>query len=278
MRKTYALHHISDPNDPGFSPEAYSLFKHGDASVGRRFGKTLAQKFIEAHCTVLLENDQIVVLPSPYAHIPTAVQTMLEGFTSVLNMWLVEQNRAVTEVSKIWRSVTYRVDYGLMNKEERMQLIQGDQFYVDKNFLAGKLLIFLDDIKITGSHEFVITKMLHELDIQNDYFLLYFAELANPDVHPRIENHLNQYTVKTVDDLEPIIASGQFKFNTRVVKFILGTELSLAVTFLERRTPEFLEELYHLAIGNQYHVFPEYTECLSYLRDSLIGDLLTRDS
>jgi hypothetical protein len=266
MRKRYALHKISDPDAPGFSAEAYSLFKHGHAAFGRSFGKQLAHGFIQTHGADLLQYSSIVVLPSPFAHIPTAVQTIFEGFTSVLNRWLVAQNRAVVESSKISRSVTYRVDYGLMSREERLQLIQGDTFYVDKVFLEGKLLLFLDDIKITGSHEFVIQKMLDAQAVPNDYFLLYFAELVNPDIHPRIEHQLNHHTVKCLDDLEQIIRAGQFNFNTRVVKFILGAELPLTVTFLERRTPEFLEALYDYALGNQYHAFPEYTPCLLYLQ------------
>ena len=39
-------------------------------------------------------------------------------------------------------------------------------------------LIFLDDIKITGSHEKLINKMISEYALPNDTYFLYYAVLA----------------------------------------------------------------------------------------------------
>ena len=64
------------------------------------------------------------------------------------------------ELRKINRTTTYSVDYGELSAKERLKLISNDIFKINENFNGDEILIFIDDIKITGSHEFVIKRML----------------------------------------------------------------------------------------------------------------------
>lgn len=267
LTTSYALHQIYQEDEFAFDPAAYSRFKFGDDLVAKKFGKQLADGFIASYLRDNFITQQIVVISSPYSFIPTATFAMKNYFIHQLNRWLVENNGLVVQEAKVHRTITYKEDYGALSAEQRMQLIGNDSFHIDRAFLQHKTLLFLDDIRITGSHERMILKMVEEYELSNDIHLLYFAELANMEIHPKVENHLNYYEVKSIFDLEDIIKSGYFCFNTRIVKFILNTDFNSFSIFINNQTEEFTNLLYNLALGNGYHTIDAYSPNLTYIKE-----------
>lgn len=262
---------IDDEQDFGFCPDDYSKFKHGSLDVARRFGYALAERFIKNCFSSTYNGQQIVVVPSAYSYIPTASFYMKIFFVRKLNRYLYENGYPITQETKINRTVTYREDYGEMSAQERYRLISGDQFHIDKAFIEGKQLLFLDDVKITGTHERIIIKMLNEFGIDNDAYMLYFAELINPAISPTFENYLNNHFVRNIEDVDKIIKEGEFVFNTRVVKYILNREGEQFDSFIAKQTPAFCEDLYYLAIGNEYFQFESYVENLKKLEKRIFN-------
>lgn len=267
MRKTesFSAFQINNPDNFGFSADEYSRFKYGSRNIARKFGYILADKFI-SHYVNNIREKQLVVIPSAYSHIRTASCLMESFFVDRLNYCLFKLGEPPAEQAKIYRTVTYREDYGEMTAEQRFNLIKGDKFHIDKTYLQNKTLIFIDDIKITGTHERIIVKMLDDFDIQNSSYMLYFAELQNSGINPNIENYLNQYSIKSLYDLDSIIKSEPFVFNTRVVKFILNSEHIECISFLHKQSAEFIKELFYLAIGNFYVQFKDYRQNLVYIQ------------
>ena len=265
MNDIFALHAITAHDAVGFDPAEYSRFKFGDGSVARRFGQELAQGFAAQQLPAIPPTAELVVLPSPYAFIPTASYWMTQAFIRELNRLLVRQDRPVAQEMKINRSITYREDYGNLTFAERIRLIGNDSFRVDAVALAGKTLIFVDDIRITGGHQLVVERMISQYALTNPRVFVYYGQLTNSAVHPNIENYLNYYTVTSLADLTPIIESADFRINTRLVKFILNHEPVQSQPFLEQQPVGFLNELYDMAIGNEYHLIPEYEPTLTVL-------------
>ena len=269
---TYSLHKIDNTANFGFDPNDYSRFKFGDDLVARSFGKSLADGFVKYYLTDNRIADQIVVISSPYSFIPTATFAMKNYFVSQLNRWLAENGGLTVQEAKVHRTITYKEDYGELSAEERMNLIGNDSFHIDRDFLEGKTLLFLDDIKITGSHERMILKMAKAYGLKNEMHMLYFAELVNKEIHPNVENFLNYHQIKSIFDLEKIISNGYFCFNTRVVKYILNTESTSFSIFLERMDHDFIHQLYDLSLGNSYHLMEAYADNLqlikSYIKDN----------
>ena len=268
MLTTYALHHISNTANFGFSADDYSRFKFGDEAVAKTFGTGLATGFIEKLKVKPIEQ-QIVVVSSPYSFIPTATFAMKNYFVYQLNHFLAENNFPVVQEAKVHRTITYKEDYGELNAEERINLISKDSFHIDKVFLTGKVLLFLDDIKITGSHERMILKMVKEYDLQNEIWMLYFAELVNKNIHPNFENHLNYHQVKSIFDLDQIINSNHFAINTRLVKYLLNYEHNSFCVFMQNQTDAFITHLYNMALGNSYHLMESYQVNLNYIKHYL---------
>jgi hypothetical protein len=262
----FSLHQIQAPDELGFRPEEYSRFKHGAENIAQQYGYALADGFV-AHCLATHYNGEpIVVLSSAYSHIPTASFYMKNYFVDKLNGYLFDKKYPVVEEAKIYRTVSYRDDYGEMSAEQRYNLIKGDTFYIDREFLKGKMLVFLDDVKITGTHERIILNMLNQYDLTNTCYLLYFAELTNKSIPPNIENTLNYAYVKSLDEIDAIIKNEQFSFNTRVVKLMLNAQDYLFDHFIEKQNIQFIRNLYYQAIGNEYFKFSKYLRNLTQLK------------
>lgn len=269
MQFSYSLHKIHDQDSITFEPADYSKFKYGDNAIARRFGEELARGFINDWLTDHPISKQIVVFSSPFSFIPTATQAMTTSFMNHLNRWLAQNEFPVVQSSKIHRTVTYKEDYGDLDAEQRMKLIGNDRFHIDASFLKDKFLLFLDDIRITGSHERMINRTIGEHNLQNDSCLLYFAQLTNDTIHPRIENYLNNYLVKSIFDLEEII-QGELVMNTRLVKFILDSNENDFQLFIQNKPESFLMKLYDLALGNSYHLMESYKPNLLFLGNNLL--------
>lgn len=284
---TVSVHQINDQNNLPFSKEEYSKFKFGSKSIARKYGKELFEKvkieIIKEYSQI--DPQQIVVCSSPYNHVPTATNAMKDYFIEYLNEWLVGVEWPVAQQTKIHRFTSYTEDYGAMSAEQRMELIGGDAFHMDLKFMCNKLVLFMDDIRITGAHEKTIISSASinlASDTEDRYstldewctpWFLYYAVLSNDQIDPSIENELNYAAITGLKDIINMMYQRDFTFNTRVVKYILKydhTEFLIAAdAWRIWKGIDLLETLYHLAIGNSYHLVPEYQQNLNYLKQLL---------
>lgn len=141
-------------DDIYFDPEKYSRFKFGCKDSARDFGTELATKFTDSIyyreiCKKLkAKNNRIVVMSSPYVHVPTATFAMKDYFIRSLNAILVEDGLMPVMETKIYRKSSYKEEYGEMTKEQRYKVMSDDSFYVDAQMLKNNICLFLDDIVI----------------------------------------------------------------------------------------------------------------------------------
>lgn len=278
MTENYSLHKIYSDKEFPFSPEEYSKFKFGDKNISRKFGFTLATGFIKQFLSVHPIEQQIVVASSPYDFIPTATFAMKNYFVQKLNEYLVEKGVPVVQETKIHRTVTYKEDYGALSAEDRMKLIGNDKFHMDYKFVEGKTVIYMDDIRITGSHEKMIKNSLLSKVYTGETdraIFVYFAELANPNINPTVENILNYYFVKDLFTLDRVLKNEDWIPNTRVVKYILKKrDDEQFEVFIQFQPMKLLQTVYHLAIGNSYHLMDEYKENIQKIRKILLQNKL----
>lgn len=244
-------HKIDNTAKLTFQEKEYSLFKFGASDIGRRYAAQLLP-LIES----FLANSQkkwksIVVYSSPYDFIPTATHTMALPFYQALKKNPLTQNIEVIW-NKIKRTTTYTVDYGNLSAEERFNLIGGDVFELETIPQPDALLVFIDDIKITGSHERVIRQMLDNYRLSNACLFYYFAILRNGEIPPAFENQLNYAHVNSPERVVELLHRRDFSFNTRMVKYILANPEKAFRFILANMKDEQMRDLIRLSVGNGY--------------------------
>jgi hypothetical protein len=266
VNNSYSLHKIIDENVCPFDANEYSWFKFGDKQYAEKFAAKLFDGFIEKYSDLLLSKKEIIILPSPYLSIPTASNFLCFYFKKFLNSFLFNNNKNASVESKIFRNQTYVTDYGNLSFDERVKLIANDTYYIDRNFINDKLCIFVDDIKITGSHEHTVNKILDQYNVKGDFVFVYFAELVNKEIHPKIENHYNYFAVKSVEDIVDVVNRTNFQYNTRVIKFILNLDEEKFGFLINNISIDKRNELFHLAISNNYHQIIEYQDNIKIIK------------
>ena len=257
MSNRFSLHKILNRDQIPFSPMEYSRFKYGDGAVASNFGAELAHSFILTHVELALL-PKINLFPSPYQFIPTATYTLAMSFLHELNVFRLGHSLPAAKLSRIYRHTTYTQDYGQMSADMRRQLIGSDLFDFEGVRSEDEFLIMIDDILITGSHEFVVGKALEAGGYLNKHIYLYFAELVNQNIDPSIENELNYASVRSHKDFEHILLSPDFQFNTRNIKYLLGLDLGQFAGLIAQLNEQQLRRLTTLAIGNDYHLKSEF--------------------
>ena len=266
MNVRYSLHKIDNAHSCPFSALEYSRFKFGDIAYAEKFAKQLFNGFIAQHEELILSQQEIILLPSPFHSIPTASNFLCFFFKKYLNRFLFKYGKAACKESKIHRRQTYVEDYGNMDYQQRINLISNDTYYLDRAFIAGKCCIFLDDIKITGGHEQTVNNILEQYAVNGEFIFLYFAELVDTSIHPRIENYYNYFDIKSVHDIIRIMNSARFRFNTRVIKYILLMKKHEFEQVIQHITQSKRNELLDLAISNNYHQIKEYRKNILLLK------------
>jgi hypothetical protein len=253
---SYYLHKFSSWDDISFRPQEYALLKFGDDQIAKKFGTELAMGFFKAHSEKLL-SDKFVVIPSPYNHIKNAATLITEHFINALNLLLVNANGEHVDSSIIHRKVSYTNDYGFLDKDTRQKLLSNDKFYMNKKFLKGKSLIFIDDVCITGTHEDKLLEILAENRMYNDTFFVYFAKYFGTKAD--IESKLNFAGINTVSDVVDIINSPNHHMIIRPIKYLLSLNShefnNIIVTLLKQ---DKLEALYYASLAEGYYKIPKY--------------------
>lgn len=242
----------------------YSKFKHGSKTQARFFGKQVSRVL------PFQKGSTIVVYSAPHNNIPTASNAFKDYLLSYCAGVILDMGVTVKQ-AKINRDYSYDDDYGLMSAEQRKQAISSDIFNIDKSLLKDSdILVFIDDIKITGSHEQRILELLEREGIKNDAVFVYIAEYSGTD--PQIEHRLNHRYVNNLKDINDIIRNEEFIFNTRVVKYILKSDIEHFVSFITYQSDVFKETLFSLSILNGYNLNSKYKGNFEILKNLLTND------
>lgn len=266
MRNSLAVHTFDNINSIPFQPEEYSRMKFGSNIIAKKYGHELADKFFATHTETLLTN-RCVVIPSPYNHVRNAASMMTDHFVDRLNALLVNANGEHVETSLIHRKVSYTNDYGFLSKEKRKSLIDNDQFYLNRKFLKGKVLIFVDDVRITGTHEEKLVEVLGNERLFNDAFFLYYGDYINREVGCDIEGAINFAGMTSLADYLELSKEPGHQLIVRPIKFLLSQDEAVLTKLIDVLPNTFVQEMYHACLGEGYYRIPQYQNSFQLFAD-----------
>jgi hypothetical protein len=259
----FALHEFADLSTAPFDAQLYSRLKFGSDRAARAMGHQLASACFRAHADKLLAHD-VVVFASPYNALPNAATLLTHHVIARLNELLVFAQGKHVEHSLVHRKVSYTADYGFLSAEQRRGLIAADSFSLNREFIRDKLLLFVDDVRITGAHEDKMRDVLAHEHLENEAMFVYFASYTGDQ--PDIEGRLNFAAIAGLDDFITLTREPRHHVIIRPVKYVLGRPLAELEPALPRLADDTLFGLYYGALAEGYYAIPSYQGSFALLR------------
>lgn len=271
--RTHSVYHLDRAQENSqvvapspFSPEGYSLFKHGDERWTRRYGHEVADWILEAESELFdnISSDEVLIASFPDKYVPTAATLMTEHAIMRLNHKLSSQRKPTVgcvQVFKYLWQASGEHYFAHMKEADRRRILDNVKLSVDERRLRDAHLIIVDDIRVTGATEDKFLELLYRVDELRSLTVVYLAEVdpAIATVDPAIEGRLNQHKVKNISDVAAIVATGEFQWNIRVAKFVLeADDLQEFSAFVDGLSNELLLTFYKMTTLNDYHLEPNY--------------------
>ena len=243
------------PSDEG-SPvgaASYSRFKHGSGSVATRFARLLARQYSDHHD--LSSTPRVWVTGSGYAVVPPAAAALVTPFVVALAQ--LAPGLQVREL-RVHRSGRTPGDYAAMSPADRDAALRDDCMYVEDGAdLRGELVVALDDIRVTGTHERAMNACLTAAGARwIDH--LYLVDAAAFATTPQLESVLNAAAVSRLEDLVEIVRADDFVPNARVCRRVLRLPADELMRFVGQAPAEVVRwvcdavEADHLADVEQF--------------------------
>lgn len=274
--KSSSIHKIENLESITFAPSDYSRFKYGCKITTNIFAEDMTEHVIERIKKVLFMNKNvrnIYIYGAPYNNVPTASTVLAVQVFNKVSTFFKGVN---IHYSKIFRQHSYSQDYSSMSKEDRDKSLSSESHrfeYPDVEFLdETDYLIFIDDIKITGSHEERIQNLCDKSNLKCGYESIYFAELVNTNIDPSIEDSLNQAYFKGDETFLHFLVSNigynNITYNTRLIKRILSLDTKAFELFIVTLKEHQKVELLDTAMSNNYCSHENYKDnCLILKKD-----------
>lgn len=257
MMSQFSAHTFSDINTVEFDVAGYSRLKFGSNESAKKFGKEMAVKFFNEHREFLASNECLVI-PSAYNMLEIAATLLARHFMQSLNVLLVRHNMEIVKWTTMHRTITYFTDYAHMTHDERKKMLAGDSFFINKDFIKNKALLFIDDVIITGTHEDKIKEFLQTNDIKNPVKFLYYCKYTgnNPDT----EAKLNTCGVNDEHSYLHLINEPEHQIIVRTCKYLLNGTKEQLIHVLANAPKGFVASLHTACLMEEYHKVPRYRD------------------
>ncbi len=262
----FSASEFSDLTTAPFDTSAYSRLKFGDDAAAKVFGYMMADAFYRDHKSFF--NKTAVVIPAPSSAIVPAAATLLaRHMMTRLNTLLHRDHQMPVEWTPVHRITTYYDNYAHLPQAERERLLSQDTIFLNRDFIVGKGLIFIDDCNITGTHEKKIEDFLRAEGITNDRAYVCFAKYLGEDA--AIEGRLNHVEIIDAYDLVRLSQQPHYVMTTRAVRMMIEHPKEERDKLFRAAHPDFLIEVHRGAVVRHYHIHPAYQEAVRQLGDHL---------
>ncbi len=262
----FSLHHFHDLENTEFSVSDYSKMKFGSDLIAKSFSHELADAVFLEHYPMFLE--PCVVVATYSGKVETAGTLMSKHFANRLNHKAVKHNLGEIGWTAVHRRMSYNNNYADLQKEDRIKLLSNDEFFFNRDFIAGKTMIFVDDCTITGTHENIIMQSLRAQHIISNVMFVSYAKYLGEDAS--IESRLNHQNIKDATDLAFLAHEQEYEITTRAVRLFLETPSDEFLRVAENAPKAFANNAYYSALTKGYHTHEPYRENLKLLENLVL--------
>jgi len=260
----FVVHSFDNLDNPTFCPKDYSRLKFGSDIVARQFGDEMAEAFYQQHRDLLI-TDRCVIVPSAFNVVEIAATILARHFMNRLNDLLSREGHRMVEWTTMHRTMSYVADYSFMPKEERAALLKADKLFINRDFIDGKVLLFVDDVTITGSHEHKVVAFLNEHKLKNPRIFCYYARYNGERAD--IEAALNQSSIVGAEEYVQLIREPGHQLVVRAVRFLLDQPIEELKAVLRFVDGAFVDKLYHACLAKEYDKQESYRAGFELIRE-----------
>lgn len=267
-------HSFASLEDAKFDLRAFSQLKYGSDDIARRFAREMAHHLItDTTVADLLATRPCVIVPAPCSTIPVAGSLLAKRLREELNDRLARTGGQVIGWSRIHRDVHYNFDYSSRSLEERRELLTDEGRYVNSDYLGDKVLLFIDDVRITGTHEEKLTNLLSARGMDNDRVFCAYATYTGDNA--KIEHELNHVWVAGIESIiDMALTHERVVLTPRAIRMALETQALILRKKLSDAPFWFVEQVYHGAIVKGYHEHEPFKDAFYSIQ--LVYDALKR--
>ena len=250
----------------GFDAAAYSRFKYGSDRAAGEYGRRMAGPLLDVHPHASRAPETVVLASAAYKHTPSAAHAVFKA----MHVELLERG-VLVPVTRILRENLVEGDYGTLGAADRERLMQANGLSVDPESVAGKHVVVVDDVRITGSHERSVERLMDTVGPASTTFL-YLVDLDRDQASadPAFEDRLNHALVRDLPSYAALVDSEPCTLNARSVKSALdprnGSDLA---AFVRSRSRAWVEHLVACAAADGYDLMgtygPSYRQALAHL-------------
>ncbi|HET6747549.1 MAG TPA: phosphoribosyltransferase family protein [Candidatus Saccharimonadales bacterium] len=248
-----------------FRPWEYSSFKYGRRDIAEHYGKALAGMIIDHLGPMVCGNQEIVILGTPYKRVPNAARMLAIGAQRHMRA----AGLPVT-YTYIYQHRLVEGDYSKLSVEQRELRNKQKKRYVDPDDFAGRHVVVIDDIRITGSIERSIIRLLGGIPVLSTSIVNLVR--LDPDAakrEPQLESKLNHCAMKGLRDLLGLMSQrDQFVLTTRAVKYILESSEEDIHWLLGQLDDNQIAALYEAIVDEGYDVMQCYRSKFSLVCDA----------
>lgn len=264
MNKQFAVHNFKNLHSASLNIYNYSALKFGSDKIAHMFGHEMANKFYEEYYDTLTTK-KCVVIPSAFNIVKIASTILGYHFMNRLNDLLTQNGHDTVEWTTMHRSMSYVQDYCTMSKDVRKEMLKGDTLYINKDFIKGKTLLFIDDATISGAHEEKMEEFLKSSNIDNEYIFCYYVRYLGKN--SSIESQLNRSGIRTVDDYIELVNEPNHHIVVRAIRFLLDLPPESLKLTLQKLNDEFIYKLYSSCLSKEYHKISDYSDNFKLVKE-----------
>ena len=260
----FAVHYFDRLDSDAFDFVSYSHMKFGSDLVAKRFGYEMADAFFADSVMRDILAGPCVAVSAPATTVPIASTMLLTHFLNRLNQHLDHAGMPPVEWSHVHRNFAFNDNYASASYKERMSALSSDDLFINRRYVEGKTIIWLDDVVITGAHEQRMENFIRGEGLDNPLVFVAYARYGGED--PSTEMALNHFSVKTAWDIVSMVHQPGFRVTTRSIRLVLKLppdEFDVFITMVPRA---YLEDLYNCAVVKRYSVHPDYLRNFDILR------------
>lgn len=246
-----------------FDLSHYSEFKYGRRDIAEEYGIAIAHRLMNYFTRLRQPNEPIVVTGTPYKRVPNAARML--AITAERHLRKVG---FASSYASIYQHRLAEGDYGTLSTDARDQRNKDKKRSFDPDDFAGKHVVLIDDIRITGSIERSTLATLADVPMLS--MVVVNLVRLDPEValrEPHLEDKLNHSAVKGLSDLLRLMNQPErFVLTTRAVKYILQSDPADVHWFLEQLGSNRTLELYEAIVDDGYDRMSCYDQVFYLVR------------